>query len=86
MKWKIPVRKSVQSLPFGSSVSASGSAKVTSLIRFETSDVGPYEDMLLTTKQAIRWDSPDVGPYEIAAPKVNVASRFEISSPDAYES
>ena len=59
---------------------------LTKAIQFETSDVGPYEDMLPIAEQVTRWESPDVGPYEIAAPKVTTASRFETSGLDAYES
>ena len=55
-------------------------------IRYETVDVGPYEDMLPIAEKVIRWESTDMDPFEVLAPKVNKATSFETSGPDAYES
>lgn len=67
-------------------INLSGSAKLTGNARFETADLGPYEDMLPRAKKVSPFETPDVGPYEVEASGVNRTARFETPDLDAMES
>ena len=54
-------------------------------IRYETADVGPYEDMLPIAKKVIRWESTDMDPFEVLAPNVNKATGYETADVGPYE-
>lgn len=69
-------------------------------IRYETSDVGPYEDMLtrfgssdinifeglaLNATKATRFETSDVGPYEDMFPIAKKVTRWESTDMDPFE-